>query len=366
MRVNITAPFQTENSYYKENAALDWDKHTNDCVNDINNFHYVKFFDVDETAKIFPIWYTAKTKHFKKTNDQEIIDYIELHKTKFLQKQLIPVFIDPLEGNTSIAERIDAICNYFDNTIKMYFINADYKLQFRHNKFVHIFNDQWIHHLPPTNKPIKYFDDKTYINCNRVARYHRCMLMDSIIDKGLLRDGFNTWANTYDAYEEYKQDFPKSKIQDVTFDTLDVADITATNPTNKIPLKHCSASFLYLNTETHIEKENLFISEKTYKPISIGMPFISLGNPGTLEYLRMIGFETFHDWIDESYDLDLPLSKRVDIITDNLKYIKSVQNKQSLRKQMGETIRHNFEVYKRLQRKNTFVSALKRIEKGYV
>ena len=96
------------------------------------------------------------------------------------------------------------------------------------------------------------------------------------------------------------------------------------------------------------------------------MPFISLGNPGTLEYLRMIGFETFHDWIDESYDLDLPLSKRVDIITDNLKYIKSVQNKQSLRKQMGETIRHNFEVYKRLQRKNTFVSALKRIEKGYV
>ena len=54
----------------------------------------------------------------------------------------------------------------------------------------------------------------------------------------------------------------------------------------------------YLTTETHVDNNVLFISEKTYKPISIGMPFMSLGNPGTLEYLRSKGFITFSDWID--------------------------------------------------------------------
>lgn len=366
MKVNICTPIQTEFSYYKTQVGMQWGKHTNIPVNDINNFHYFKFFTQDQSAKIFPIWYTADTKHFAKTDDQMVIEFIEQNKDKFLSRELIPVFIDPLEGNVTIAERIDAIVEYFNHSIKMYFINADFRLQSRSNKFTHIFNDQWIHHIPPKKKPIKYVEDKIYINCNRVARYHRCMLMDQIIKNDVKDLGFNTWANTYQAFDQFKRDFPDTEIDKTKFDILDVEDITATNPTHMIPIRHCMSSFFYLNTETHYKNENLFLSEKTYKPISIGMPFISLGNPGTLELLRLQGFETFSEWMDESYDKDLPLFERVKVVVENIKMLKAVKNKHNLRKEMMPVISHNLEVYKRLQRRNTFISNLKRIEKGQI
>ena len=49
-------------------------------------------------------------------------------------------------------------------------------------------------------------------------------------------------------------------------------------------------------------KEQLFVSEKTFKPILMNHPFIVHGSPGTLTYLHGLGFETFDHVIDESYD----------------------------------------------------------------
>ncbi len=45
------------------------------------------------------------------------------------------------------------------------------------------------------------------------------------------------------------------------------------------------------------------ISEKTYKPIKSGLPFlIFTGYPGILRHLKTLGFKTFEPYIDESYD----------------------------------------------------------------
>lgn len=46
----------------------------------------------------------------------------------------------------------------------------------------------------------------------------------------------------------------------------------------------------------------LFISEKTYKPLRLGLPFLIYGGPYLLAHLRNLGFRTFHPLIDESYD----------------------------------------------------------------
>ena len=43
-------------------------------------------------------------------------------------------------------------------------------------------------------------------------------------------------------------------------------------------------------------------TEKIYKPISAGMPFVMVASQGFLYRLRKMGFRTFHPWIDESYD----------------------------------------------------------------
>lgn len=55
--------------------------------------------------------------------------------------------------------------------------------------------------------------------------------------------------------------------------------------------------------ETAMHYPYPFITEKTYRPIACGRPFIILGPVGTLKFLQHLGFMTFSSIIDESYDL---------------------------------------------------------------
>jgi hypothetical protein len=57
------------------------------------------------------------------------------------------------------------------------------------------------------------------------------------------------------------------------------------------------------NNLHEITMDVIMLSEKTYKPISAKHPFILASYPGSLKALRGQGYQTFHPFIDESYDL---------------------------------------------------------------
>lgn len=61
-------------------------------------------------------------------------------------------------------------------------------------------------------------------------------------------------------------------------------------------------SLLYLVTETVARGRRHHLTEKTFKPIALGMPFMLVGTRGSLQYLRSYGFRTFDGIWDESYD----------------------------------------------------------------
>ena len=52
-------------------------------------------------------------------------------------------------------------------------------------------------------------------------------------------------------------------------------------------------SGIYIVGETRFEDPAIFFSEKTYKPLMLRKPIIFLGQPGSLEALRNLGFKTF-------------------------------------------------------------------------
>lgn len=56
--------------------------------------------------------------------------------------------------------------------------------------------------------------------------------------------------------------------------------------------------------ETHHQNigDNVFLTEKTFRAIYMGVPFLICGNPGSLELLQMLGYRTFPSVFDESYD----------------------------------------------------------------
>jgi hypothetical protein len=93
------------------------------------------------------------------------------------------------------------------------------------------------------------------------------------------------------------------------------------------------------------ESQDLYVSEKTFKPIKLNHPFIVHGSTGTLRYLHSLGFETFDHVIDESYDhiadADLRLKKIAEVLDTLYKEFKPGKrlfgDMESLNK-----IQHNF------------------------
>jgi hypothetical protein len=61
-------------------------------------------------------------------------------------------------------------------------------------------------------------------------------------------------------------------------------------------------TFINLVTETVFDYPYPYLTEKTFNCFWHLSPFIIIGAPNSLTYLKSIGFKTFDQWIDESYD----------------------------------------------------------------
>ena len=100
-------------------------------------------------------------------------------------------------------------------------------------------------------------------------------------------------------------------------------------------------SLLYLVTETVATGRRHHLTEKTFKPIALGMPFVIVGTQGSLQYLRSYGFKTFGHLWDESYDDEPDDSKRIKKIAQVLKQLENSDH-QNIFESAHEIIHHNW------------------------
>ncbi len=61
-----------------------------------------------------------------------------------------------------------------------------------------------------------------------------------------------------------------------------------------------------------------WLSEKSFKPIAYRHPFLLMGQPGSLKKLHGLGFETYENLFDESYDDITIMNQRFDAIIKNV------------------------------------------------
>ena len=66
--------------------------------------------------------------------------------------------------------------------------------------------------------------------------------------------------------------------------------------------------------ETHFDNNTCFLTEKTFKPILNLQPFIIIGNPGSLQLLKSLGYKTFEDVIKETYDTETDHRERMSML----------------------------------------------------
>jgi hypothetical protein len=197
---------------------------------------------------------------------------------------------------------------------------------------------------------------KLFNNLNRKAREHRSYLYIQLFRNKLLDSGLvsmNEFDNNNLLY------FLKKRINKRTLDlvcpTLPALVYSSPNTilksdfyVNRILTDVYLDTWLTVVSETGYNDADgtVFLSEKLFKPISCTHPFIVVGNKHSLVELKKLGYETFSNWIDESYDNE-PDKKRIDVIIDLLKDLKKIRNKMSFFMDMEEVLKHNYRILER-------------------
>jgi len=77
-------------------------------------------------------------------------------------------------------------------------------------------------------------------------------------------------------------------------------------------------SYIHIVTETNF-RNDIFPTEKIINPMIVLQPFILVGAPGYLKYIKELGFKTFDGFIDESYDNEYDDAKRFELICKEIK-----------------------------------------------
>lgn len=206
--------------------------------------------------------------------------------------------------------------------------------------------DFWLNYIDVKSYKTIEFKPKNekfhFLSYNRNPRRHRLMFLSKLLQRDLLNYG-KVSCNKFDinnfAHENW-YDLIKNLHEHVPIIIDKPLEI---NWANDMTLNDYEETFMSVVTETLVDKNTLFISEKIWKPIALGHPFIILGNKGSLKYLKENGFKTFDKWFDESYDDSENLEEKIEIITNTIDHIKNktVDELIQIREEMKEICEHN-------------------------
>lgn len=203
---------------------------------------------------------------------------------------------------------------------------------------------------------------RNFVCFNRVPRWHRLMLVLELLKRNLVKNsyysfdfsGFNRNGNddimipVQKEIDRYAHLFPMVLNRSAERD----------NPVGLDPddIKYHHNSYFSLVCETIfysgenaglsdiIHAGSVFLSEKIYKPLAYKHPFLLVGFPGTLEYLRTLGYKTFHPYIDERYDSMEDDFERMDAIVNEVERLCNQTPEQWLEWQQNvmPIVEHNF------------------------
>ena len=209
--------------------------------------------------------------------------------------------------------------------------------------------DIWINplHMPPEPCPFNPHETKMlYLSYNRnMDRNHRIGFCSRLLQEDLLEVG-KVSVGDFDMKTADTSIYPNAEeLKKIV--PIEIDRTLKYNLANDVSHDDFHQTFVSVVTESLSDSDILFLSEKIWKPIYMGHPFIVLGNPGTLKHLKKLGFKTFDRWWDESYDDEQDLEKRIDKIVLILKRLAEKNHEEliEVRKHMLDTMIKNREVF---------------------
>jgi hypothetical protein len=177
--------------------------------------------------------------------------------------------------------------------------------------------------LSPQINKSKYFD--ILLGCRRLHRdiVHQYILDNQMLDK-VIMTYYRRWnvdlRETDHIFESEGLEFlPESNY------THSVHQVRyhghKMNLSQVVPFVVYNDSYYSVVAETNAVNEFNFYTEKIVKPILGRRLFVAIAGQGYLQRLRSVGFKTFSDVIDESYDCEPDATQRWQMAMDQVKFL---------------------------------------------
>lgn len=252
------------------------------------------------------------------------IDYFSLMPSATVdrvRKKKLQVVFDYREGDNPlrIRSRIDQLCwaHQLDpNLVKIISGNtaADgvkNMLWFPHFELIYQKSNQ--QHAPENLHDLPR--GKLFTALVRLPKWWRATVMAEIARRGWTNDGYFSFNTALGFTEKSDENpisidfFPGLRVAMTNFlkksYTADSLSHQEHNSHDLHQSAHFSNSYLNVVLETHFDADQsngAFITEKTFKPIKHGQPFIIFGTAHSVKTLKTLGYRTFDDIVDSSYD----------------------------------------------------------------
>lgn len=223
------------------------------------------------------------------------------------------------------------------------YLNSQSDVTVIFNNFWERFISMWINNQPKDGyeqqiQDIKDLKIRPYygLNYNRIPRDHRLYLLAKLQSLNLLDRTYYSWAGLtlreWDeqrnpiapeptdteietAYEEATEEnylggeddyYALVHVMKTGTVSFPDEDNTHHNQANSLNFDHIKNTYFQIVSETFAldsqPTHSPFLSEKSYKPIASGMPFVIWGHAHSVLSMSKQGYHTFEKWINHDYD----------------------------------------------------------------
>lgn len=305
------------------------------------------------------------------------IDYFALVDNTLLQKiqqGLVTVLFYYHEGDNphNIKQRLDSLCAQHNLSTSCYrFVSGntaaksipgfvyfpDHELLFwRRNQDV---------------APVEFHTRSrpyTFVALSRTHKWWRASVMADLQQSGMLTHSL--WSyNTNLVLGDAPGDNPIEQLPGIDIPAfMRTGPYTCDNLTTEQHNDHSLAvndhyvnAYFNLVLETHFDADGsggTFLTEKTFKPIKNGQPFVLVAPAGSLQCLRDLGYRTFDSVLDNTYDTETNNTQRWLKVKHTLEQIQQDPHGYFLR--CWDDIEHNQQLFlaSKSQRLNTLFTKL--------
>lgn len=282
-------------------------------------------------------WFNFKYDYFAQISDQV---------KELCRSGQLKILFYYHEGDNPFDEKayLDQLCKHHNLPIDCYrFISGNTQADHIDN-FIYFPDHElfhWRSHIDKNKKPFTcqihtMTRSKDFTALSRVHKWWRATIMSVLHRDKILNNSI--WSyNTIDINDQYQDNpielwpfnieiYMKEFLEKAPYTCDNMSEQDHNNHTN-IVREHFENSYCNLVLETFFDVDRsggAFISEKTFKPIRHGQPFVVFGAAGTLSTLRSLGYRCFDHTMDNSYDEELDNTKRFKKLLELVKHLHSI------------------------------------------